>query len=140
MTLTRVVSNSSLCPQHLVKGALNERRNQIYERGGEVQGGRGAAVLWSSKQIPCPCPFEVSVSTWLGVECNVPSPSPLLEPQESLAPHSRSVVATAQARPPNSAHLSCPSVSFHPIHSSSSNSRETVVKKETALRPSAPGQ
>lgn len=60
----------------------------------------GQAVLWSGKQIPCPWPFEVSVSAWLGVECNVPSPSPLLEPQESLAPDSQSVVAAAQARPP----------------------------------------
>lgn len=43
-----------------------------------------------------------------------PSPTPLLEPKEILPPHSRAVM-TLRNPTPNSAHLSCPSVFFHPI-------------------------
>lgn len=77
VTLTRVASHSSLCPQYLGKGAkqMQETTQSSKPNTREVGSVRGA-VQWSNKQIPWPWPFELSVSSRLGVECKDPSSSP----------------------------------------------------------------
>lgn len=105
-------------------------------------GSRGTAILWRNKYLPCPQPFEVSEMAWgQGWNANTFStPTPLLEPQGNLAPLIL-VCGGPRTTPPPQPSPSRLSRRFLSSHSSSSNSRETVVKKETALhRPSAPGQ